>query len=571
MKNLKRLGICSILVFSLFITGCSNNGGGKDEKVNYVEPTYNTEHTDVDFNELTYVRPDTEALDALIVQVKEISQKEDAEEQLLKGYDDILSSVMKYDTMQTLVSILSAKDVKDEFYSNEDEFLTNYYTKLDNKMLDLTKTILDSKYAKAFENKMGKDFIKRYEINSKLNSPEVEELTEQETALVNEYKKASVDPYTTTWKGKEVGVDDLDFSDPDAATPYYEIYEKKNAVTGELYRKLVQVRVKIAKKLGYDSYTEYAYEVLGYDFKPEDSKKLQDYVVKNIAPLYDKVSSAYQSDIANAKENNTADFDSGIPTLEKAIKKEFPEYMMSALDYMKRNNMYLYTDDANANQAAYSTLLNEYSAPFMFVNTSVYTDPSTIFHEFGHYYNFFHYAKLKWNDSNDLNLAEIHSQGLEVLMYPYYEDLYGENAKLMEYDNLSSMLQSILAGCAEDEFQQAVFEDPTMSLDDMNALHGSISTKYYGYPQIYEWVDIHHHFETPFYYISYATSAVSALELWQISSKDRTEALDIYDKITKHPENSHYLDALKNVGLSNPFKSDIMSDIATALKKEMDL
>lgn len=566
MRDFKKMGISAVLAFCLLLTGCSGNG-----KTEYVEPAYNTEHTSVNFNDLTYARPDTDAIDVMIADAKAMIEEKGKDEELLNSYQAILDAIANFDTMQTLASIHSDMDVKNEFYSNEDELLSNYYTKLDNKMLDLTKAILDSDYAAAFKEKKGDAFIKRYEFNSKLNSPEVEELSEQETALVNEYKKASVDRYTTTYNGKEVTIDDLDFTDPNVATPYYEIYEKKNAITGEIYRKLVQIRVQIAKKLGYDSYTEYAYACLGYDFTPKDAANLQKYVKENIAPLYQQITNAYSDKIANAKSDSTATFEDGIPTLEKAIKAEFPEYMLTALNYMKDNNMYLYTDHANASQGAYTTLLNGYSAPFMFINTNNYTDPSTVFHEFGHYYNFFHYAKTLWNDGNDLNLAEIHSQGLEVLMYPYYEDLYGNNAKLMEYDSLNGMLSSIIQGCAEDEFQQKVFENPDMTLEEMNQLHGDIYSKYMGYPIYYEWVDIHHHYETPFYYISYATSAVSALELWSISVKDRAEALDIYDKITKYPENSHYLEALENVSLSNPFKTNIMKDIASALKKEMGL
>ena len=37
-----------------------------------------------------------------------------------------------------------------------------------------------------------------------------------------------------------------------------------------------------------------------------------------------------------------------------------------------------------------------------------------------------------------------------------------------------------------------------MTVDEMNLLHGELYQEYFGYPLYYEWVDIHHHFETPF-------------------------------------------------------------------------
>ena len=95
-----------------------------------------------------------------------------------------------------------------------------------------------------------------------------------------------------------------------------------------------------------------------------------------------------------------------------------------------------------------------------------------------------------------------------------------------------------------------------MPLDEMNLLHAQIYQDYMGYPLVYEWVDIHHHFETPFYYVSYATSAVSALELWADALENRDKAMQIYDKLTQYTINVEYLETLKKVGLSDPFSSD---------------
>ena len=80
--------------------------------------------------------------------------------------------------------------------------------------------------------------------------------------------------------------------------------------------------------------------------------------------------------------------------------------------------------------AGYTTILNEYSAPFMFINSSDYRQPDTVIHEFGHYYNFYLMPELKWNDNNNLDAAEIHSQALELLMQPYYDQFFGADQAL---------------------------------------------------------------------------------------------------------------------------------------------
>ena len=78
-------------------------------------------------------------------------------------------------------------------------------------------------------------------------------------------------------------------------------------------------------------------------------------------------------------------------------------------------------------------------------------------------------------------------------------------------------------------------------------------------------MDIHHHFETPFYYISYATSAASAFEIWELAQSDREAALTAYRSITQNTVNSGYLEPLKKAGLSNPFTSDMVKKVAETI------
>ncbi len=529
-------------------------------------------HADVDFSTLEYTRPDLDALNAKIDTALEQVSAGDKEEETLALYDDILADISELDTMSAIAGIRYNIDLTDEYYEAEELALDEAYTRLDNRMNELTGAILESGYGKAARARWGDGFVERYEVNSKLNSPEIEELSIREQALVSEYQKLSATEYTAERDGEAVTLNDLDLTQESDIALYYAIYEKRNAELGQIYRELVQLRVEIAKKLGYDSYTDYAYDLLGRDFTKEDAAAFSEKVKEYLAPISDAIYNRYYSDIAAAQARTDVTFDDGIPVLEQALKNGgYPAAMSDALTYMLEHNLYSFGGGANKMAAGYTTLLNRYAAPYMFVNTDYYTDPGTLFHEFGHYYNFYLMGETLWNDGNNLDLAEIHSQGLEVLMFDTYEDMYGEDASYIEYAQLMNLVDSVLQGCAEDEFQQAVFEDPDMPLDEMNLLHAQIYQDYMGYPLVYEWVDIHHHFETPFYYVSYATSAVSALELWADALENRDKAMQIYDKLTQYTINVEYMETLKKVGLSDPFSSDCVQRVAQALNDEMQL
>lgn len=525
----------------------------------------------VKFSELTYTRPDIAKLGSMIDQALADTAAGGKQAEVLAQYDQILDEVVNYDTMQSLARLHNDMDLSDELYDTEVVLLDQEYSKLDNRLLELTGAILDSGYADAAKKAWGDDYVARYETYKKLNSKEIEPLTDREAELLNEYKKLAAQDYTTTYNGKEVAVGDLDFNDPKAAIPYYEIYARRNKELGEIYRELVQLRTQIAQTLGFDNYADYAYALLSRDYTKEEAAAFAAKVVDQLVPLQDPFRMLYGQDISQAMSTMTVDFTDGIPALEAALQQEYPAQMREALTFMQNNEMYHYSDAPNTSHGAYSTIIGGYRAPFMFVNTADYTDPGTVFHEFGHYYNFYKMDVPRWNDSNSLDTAEIHSQGLEVLMYKSYPELYGDDAELITYSNLNGLLSSVIQGCAEDEFQQQVYANPEMTLDEMNEAHAEITQKYLGYPLLYEWVDIHHHYETPMYYISYATSAISALEIWEISTQNRSKAIGIYDKITQYTLNAPYRNSLRESGLSDPFTSNAVADIAKTLRTQLSL
>ncbi len=525
-------------------------------------------HTDLNYSDMVYERPDLDAIYENLDTALALTEEEEAEEELLSLYEEILAQIVHLDTMDTLASIRNDMDLSDDYYESEVNLLDSAYNKIDNRMNELTEAVLASPYAEAFTAMVGEDFIERYEVNSRLNSPAIEDLTEQEIALVTEYKTRLAAEYTTVYNGEVVTLDDLDLSSPDALTPYYEIYAQKNAACGEIYLELVQVRVQIAEALGYDSYTDYAYDLLGRDFTKEDAQAFSEMVKKYLVPVADELYYRYYFQMYIASANVDVSVEDGIPYLQEALAAEFPAAMTEALDYMLDHDLYVFDDSPNMMASGYTTILAEYNAPFLFINTSVYTDADTLFHEFGHYYNFYLYDSLQWNDGNNLDLAEVHSQGLELLMLNYYPKIYKDNAEWMQIYVIMDLLDSVILGCCEDEFQQKVFENPDMTLEEMNELHAELYEEYMGYEVYYEWVDIHHHFETPFYYISYATSAASAFEIWAIAEEDRDAGLSAYRSITENTVNCGYLAPLEAAGLSNPFTTDMMQRLADTIDEK---
>jgi oligoendopeptidase F len=126
------------------------------------------------------------------------------------------------------------------------------------------------------------------------------------------------------------------------------------------------------------------------------------------------------------------------------------------------------------------------------------------------------------------------------------------------------------------EFEIRAYENENMSLEDLNKLYLNLSEKYGMYynssiTELYNWVDIPHIFNSPCYYIGYATSAFSSLDLLTLSMENRHEAVEKYMELTTLPSYMPYREAVSYVGLRDIFEDGaakkIMQETAEIMEK----
>lgn len=245
---------------------------------------------------------------------------------------------------------------------------------------------------------------------------------------------------------------------------------------------------------------------------------------------------------------------------------------MESYNYMKNNHLYDMCICDTKIEAGFTTNLYSYKSPFIFNSgAGNYSDIETFIHEFGHYNNIFHTSTHYLTDSFNVDVSEIHSQALELLMLQYAQDIYGESfAEYIRAEVLNSILSSIIDGCLYDEFQHEVYSsDHEMTLFELNTLFGNLSEEY-GYEvnengENYTWVLVDHTFKYPMYYIGYATSALSALDIWSISETDMDSAIDIYMQTSAKSSDTGYCQLVRELGLRNIFEEDTIKSISESL------
>ena len=129
------------------------------------------------------------------------------------------------------------------------------------------------------------------------------------------------------------------------------------------------------------------------------------------------------------------------------------------------------------------------------------------------------------------------------------------------------MASSIIEGCLFDEFQRYAYENPECTLEQLNSKYTQLCNEYgleYNTDVVYsyDWTDITHNFNSPMYYISYATSALSSLDLWIESINDRDEAVNTYKSLIACSSDTPYIESVESCGLRNIFDSGVVSEIA---------
>ncbi len=248
--------------------------------------------------------------------------------------------------------------------------------------------------------------------------------------------------------------------------------------------------------------------------------------------------------------------ESGEEALEQIVaiaKEEFPA-LAEAADYLQTYGYYDVTPGENKYDGGFTTYLYLYEAPYLFLPTEGGLDAvSGISHELGHFCDYYTYG-----GTADLDSCEVHSQGLELLYTLYYDELFGDAADAAEVYELSNVLWTVVYGCLLDEFQYQAFvntPDSPQALYDMylkllETYNLEIFSVFSGTHCF--WAYVPHNFSNPMYYLSYAISALPALEIWSIAQSDPAYAKACYADFCVLSNQNGFEKGLQGAQLSSP-------------------
>ncbi|MEG0085850.1 MAG: M3 family oligoendopeptidase [Niameybacter sp.] len=546
------------------------------------------------FSELKYERPDFEVFKSkLEVMTEAVANATSSEEQVAK-IKEAHHYINEIYTCNDLVEVRHSINTKDAFYEQESEYWDEYMPLYLEQMKALEKVLLNSSYRNALEETFSKQYFDILENGEKTFSNLILEEMQELNKLTTEYDKLIASAEIEF----EGGTYNLSSMRPFmiakdrqtrkcASEAYYKFFEEHEAQFDAIFDKMVKVRDRQAKKLGFKNYIEYGYHMMNRtDYNEEMVKVFRKQVLEEIVPvankLYDKQAkrlglsklSYYDIDFVFETGNATPKGDAHF-ILEngKKMYSELSPETKEFFDFMTENELMDLETKPGKQAGGYCTLISSYKTPFIFANfNGTSGDVDVLTHEAGHAFQVYN---SRWIDVPGLYFptyesCEIHSMSMEFITWPWMENFFGEDVDKYKYEHLSSAIKFIPYGIVVDEFQHIVYGNPEMTPAERKAAWRKLENQYLPHKDYNEcdilergawWFKQGHIFASPFYYIDYTLAQICALQFWKKMNEDREKGWEDYLKTCKVGGTKSFLEIVEIGGLISPFADGCVKNI----------
>lgn len=478
--------------------------------------------------EMEYVHIDTteliEGIEDLTTKIFEYNNVDT----LFKDYYDLYMQYREFQSMRVIGYYKYGCDVDDTYYSKEYEYCSDQFDIINEDMSKLYATMGASSLRDALEDKyFYPGYFENYD-DFEEASEEVFDLRDEETSLEMKYLAYS--------------------SDGDASEHYAEI--------ADIFIDLVKIRQKIASEYGYSNYLEYSYKnEYGRDYTPSDARTFLDGIKEELSPLGNKL--YYSEDSPDARF-----YDFG--ELLYGAAKEMGGVIEDSARLLIKYELYDIEADAKKRAIGYQWYIPKYEVPFIFAYSPDY---KTFCHEFGHFCE----GAFNYGVDCDNDTAEIYSQAMEYLAMSYTTAFPDSIQKTYINGSLGKLYDRLMWGSLGADFELQVYSmnPDELTPEAVNGIYKQLIKNYNqnGYYGEKDWIYIHHFFDFPVYYISYATSVIPSLLISKAEYDEKGEGIKLFNRLLERTYGKHFLGVLTEAGIDNPFEKETIKKTADFFKE----
>lgn len=417
--------------------------------------------------------------------------------------------------------------------------------------------------------------------------------SKSESALITEYQNKYYNVYTYTdengvkWDSNSVeeALANGDIDQDTYSKLARAVTKVQNQDLGAIYVKMLPYRQKMAEAYGYDNYLDYRYDYnYGYDYTVEEIHQYEEAVKTYLVPLYQALVAA-EGNIDQSSSVYTRDY-SGDYTLDLIAPyvADMSSELLESFNYMREHKMY----DFSEYDSKYLTT-NETVALYGWGSSYILSDPglygsdldgffSTVVHEFGHYNsNYYNECMHFFDYFKTTDICETQSQGFELLLTHYYNDIFGAEGANIKLTKLTDFVGTITWFAMMNEFEEYAFTTSDVTLDMLNQEYCRLYKEYgYALPgdertEMYGWVTTSHLYNTPGYLISYSVSLAGAFNFWLDAQTDFYTGVDEYLKFCALPSNLTFQESFAEIGMENPLSPQYIQELSGKLAKALNV
>ena len=553
--------------------------------------------------DLPYKRVTLEEVEAVMKDVIARIRSAKSADEILAAREDCNALRLEYQTAASLSYMRYSINTVDEFYVAEKEYYDEIGPSAQNYMIEFASALLDSPFRAELEKALSPVLLKSLEVERKSMSPEIIEDMVEENKLVSEYSQLMAG-MEFEFRGEKMPRTLLAkyYKDDDRNTrrEAYEALGKGLAEHAEaldsIYDKLVHVRDRMAKKMGYKNFVELGYYRMGRLCYDQNSvKTFRENVLRDIVPVVARMR------IENAKRMGIEKYmfyDDGVivpggdpkPCGKEGIFAAAREMYHSMgkdpgdfIDMMIDNEAFDVDSRKNKWGGGYCTEFPKFKQPFILANfNGTAGDVDVMTHEAGHALNAYLIADNRFAlelGCGGMETAETHSMSMEFFCWPHMKKFFGENAGKYRFMHALDSLSFIPYGTMVDAFQHIVYENPDMTPAERNAAWLELEGKFRphisfeGMPYLEKgtrWQYQMHIYESPFYYIDYCLAQTAAFNFLLASQENYDDAFARYMRLSRQGGEKVWTDLLDEAGFVPPFVPGALATLATKVEALID-
>lgn len=562
-------------------------------------------HSDVatssSFDTFVYTRPDLEATTVVFNTLLDAFEKARSAAEQYRILLELNTERERFSTMYNLCYVRHTSDTADVFYELENEYFDEKMPAFEALGNRLYKAMLASPHRAELETKLGSQLFVLAELGLKTFDPVILDDLQQENTLSTEYTKIKAQA-KVEFDGKVYNLSNITPLELDddrntrrrAAEAKWAFYGSQRETFESIFDRMVAVRTRMARKLGYANFVEMGYaRMRRSDYNPAMVANFRRQVREQIVPLASELYERQRQRLGLDKlkyYDEDYKFPTGNPKpkgspeqIVHAADKMYTELSAETGDFFRHMQDARLMDLVNRDGKAtggYCTYMPNFKAPFIFSNfNGTSGDIDVLTHEAGHAFQVwssgprFEFEEYHWPTSD---AAEIHSMSMEFFTWPWMKLFFVEDTEKYEFMHLGGAVQFLPYGVAVDEFQHFVYENPDCSPAERNAAWKELEKTYLpqrdydGNPNLEAgcfWQKQGHIFNSPFYYIDYTLAQLCAFQFWTKDRQNHDTAWNDYVRLCHAGGSQSFLGLVKLANLKSPFDNGTVESVVGEIRK----